>query len=66
MDEPSITTFEESAEEALVYSWRVEQLARLGLSNVIANAVATLVDWHDVARLVERGCSPELALEIVR
>jgi hypothetical protein len=66
VDEPSITTFEESAEEALVYSWRVEQLARLGLSNVIASAVATLVDWHDVARLVEHGCSPELALEIVR
>ena len=66
MDEPSITIFEESAEEALVYSWRVEQLAGLGLSNVIASAVATLVDWHDVARLVEHGCSPELALEIVR
>jgi hypothetical protein len=66
VDEPSITRFEESAEEALVYSWRVEQLAKLGLSNVIASAVATLVDWHEVARLVEHGCSPELALEIVR
>ena len=66
MDEPSIMRSEESAEEALVYSWRVEQLARLGLSNVIASAVATLVDWHEVARLVEHGCSPELALEIVR
>jgi len=33
---------------------------------VIASAVASVVDWHEIARLVERGCSPELALEIVR
>jgi hypothetical protein len=25
-----------------------------------------LVDWHEVARLVEKGCPPELALEIAR
>jgi hypothetical protein len=24
------------------------------------------IDWHEIAGLVERGCSPELALEIVR
>jgi hypothetical protein len=52
------------SEESRVYAWRVEQLARLGLSNVIADAAATLVDWHDVAHLVEKGCAPELALEI--
>jgi hypothetical protein len=57
---------EESPEDVLVYAWRVEQLARLGLSSIIASAVASLVDWHDVARLVQHGCSPELALEIVR
>jgi hypothetical protein len=33
---------------------------------VIASAVATFIDWHEIAGLVERGCSPELALEIVR
>jgi len=27
---------------------------------------ADLVDWHALAELVERGCSPGLALEIVR
>jgi hypothetical protein len=55
-----------TVEDVIVYAWRVEQLARLGLSELIAGAVATLVDWHDVARLVGQGCSPELALEIVR
>ena len=57
---------EESEEEALVYAWRVEQLSGLGLSQMIASAVASFVDWHEIASLVERGCSPELALEIVR
>ena len=54
------------SEETRIYAWRVEQLAKLGLSTVIADAVANLVDWHEVARLVQRGCPPELALEIAR
>jgi hypothetical protein len=66
MDESTDTLTEATPEEERVYAWRVEQLANLGLSNYIARAVATFVDWHDVARLVQRGCSPELALEIVR
>lgn len=57
---------EESEEDARVYAWRVEQLSGLGFSDVIASAVASFVDWHEIAGLVERGCSPELALEIVR
>ena len=57
---------DESEEDARVYAWRVEQLLGLGLSSVIAMAVARCVDWHEIARLVDRGCSPELALEIVR
>jgi D-mannonate dehydratase len=66
MDEEFDIEAEAADEEVLVYEWRVEQLARLGISTLIANAVATFIDWHDVARLVQRGCSPELALEIVR
>lgn len=54
------------SEEIRVYAWRVEQLAKLGLSTMIADAVASFVDWHEVARLVEKGCPPELALEIAR
>ena len=57
---------EESDEDGRVYEWRVEQLSGLGLSHVVASAVASFVDWHEIARLVERGCSPELALDIVR
>jgi hypothetical protein len=57
---------EQESEEVRIHQWRVEQLARLGLSTVIAHAVATFVDWHDVARLVERGCPLDLALEIAR
>jgi len=57
---------EESEEDARVYAWRVEKLSGLGLSQVVASAVASFVDWHEIAGLVERGCPPELALEIVR
>jgi hypothetical protein len=57
---------EGSDEDGRVYAWRVEQLSGLGLSHMIASAVASFVDWHEIASLVERGCSPELALEIVR
>jgi hypothetical protein len=55
-----------SDEEAAVNEWRAERLVQLGISAIVAQAVAGFVDWHDLARLVDRGCSPELALEIVR
>ena len=57
---------ERSDEELLIHTWRVEQLERLGLPRVLAEAFAELVDWHEIAELVIRGCKPELALEIVR
>ena len=58
---------EESEGDVLVVrAWRAEQLRRLGLSRIVAEACADLVDWHALAELVERGCSPELALQIVR
>jgi hypothetical protein len=56
----------EDDEEALIHEWRAEQLTKLGVSTIVAQAVASFVDWHELARLIERGCSPELALEIVR
>jgi hypothetical protein len=58
--------FEDTNEEAKVQFWRVEQLRKLGLSSWIARDVAGLVDWHEIAALVARGCPAELALEIVR
>jgi hypothetical protein len=56
----------EVSEDQLLRNWRTEQLLRLGLPRVLAEAFAERVDWHAVAALVERGCTPELALEIVR
>jgi hypothetical protein len=58
---------EHASDEGLaVQAWHSEQLRRLGLSRILAETFAGLVDWHEVAALVARGCSPELALEIAR
>lgn len=48
-----------------VHAWRVSQLTRLGLAWPAAEAVADQVDWHDVAKLVQRGCPAALAVTIV-
>ena len=66
--ETALTT---SAHEAIdhldpVHEWRAWQLAQLGISWSLAQAVADHVDWHEVARLVKRGCPPRLALDIIR
>lgn len=53
-------------EDLRVHAWRVEQLRGLGLPTRLAERFAAVVDWHDVAALVGRGCPAELALEIVR
>ena len=51
-------------EAADVRAWRVNRLARLGLSRPEAEAVADRVDWHEVARLVQLGCPSSLAVAI--
>jgi hypothetical protein len=66
MEEPIGMEIEKESEEVRVHAWRAEQLRKLGLSTIIADAVADLVDWHEVAPLVEKGCPPALALEIAR
>ena len=48
----------------LVHTWRVSQLTRLGVPGTLAEIYADRVDWHQVARLVRRGCPPGLALRI--
>jgi hypothetical protein len=52
--------------DRLLHEWRKEQLQRLGVTRQAARVFAGLVDWHDIARLVDRGCPPWLAIEIVR
>jgi hypothetical protein len=63
---PELVVDSRTEEELLVQAWRAEQLRRLGVPRALADGFADLVDWHELAALVERGCPPELALEIVR
>ena len=51
-------------EELLVHNWRVDRLTRLGVPGSLAEVYADRLDWHQVARLVQRGCPPRLALRI--
>lgn len=52
-------------EGGTVHDWRVSQLIHLGLAWPVAEAVADTVDWHDVAKLVKRGCPAALAVAII-
>ena len=54
-----------SDDDTLVHDWRAAQLTRLGLPGPLAEIWADRVDWHQVARLVERGCPARLALRIL-
>jgi hypothetical protein len=51
---------------APVHKWRAAQLKLLGIPEPLAEVYADRLDWHQVARLVRRGCPPRLALRIVR
>ena len=53
-------------DDLVVHNWRVSQLARLGIPVPLAEIYADRIDWHQVARLVQRGCPARLALRIVR
>jgi hypothetical protein len=51
--------------EPSVHRWRVFQLRRLGISATFAETYAGRIDWHQIAKLVQSGCPPQLALRIV-
>jgi hypothetical protein len=64
--EPLATGYTASGhDEMLVHDWRVSQLTRLGIPGPLAEIYADRIDWHQVARLVQRGCPARLALRIV-
>jgi hypothetical protein len=64
--EAAITSHQTACrDELLVHNWRVERLTGLGIPGTLAEAFADHLDWHQVARLVQRGCPPGLALRIV-
>jgi len=45
-------------EKRLVHDWRVSQLTRLGIPRSLAEVYADRIDWHQIARLVQRGWPP--------
>jgi predicted component of type VI protein secretion system len=51
--------------EPRVHEWRASQLRRLGIPALLAEVYADQLDWHQIARLVRRGCPPLLAVRIV-
>lgn len=53
-------------EEHDLVGWRTRQFERLGVAYPAALELALLgVDWHRFKELVESGCPPELAAQIL-
>ena len=63
----AVTASHETSDQSAadVHGWRVSQMARLGLAWPVAEAVADRVDWHEIAKLVQRGCPAALAVTIL-
>ena len=57
----------ETTETERIQSWRAEELERAGYEPRAASRIAARqdVDLHTATELLERGCSPELALKIL-
>jgi hypothetical protein len=61
-----MTTPAADEEELLVHTWRVARLTQLSILRAVAEVEADRLDWHQVARLVQHGYPPRLALCIAR
>ena len=57
----------EDTEQRRIELWRTEELERAGYSRRAAGRLASRhdVDLHRAVDLLERGCSPELAVKIL-
>ena len=55
------------SEQELVERWRAEELERAGFGPADAAAIAARmdVDLHRAVELIQNGCSPELAKQIL-
>jgi hypothetical protein len=42
--------------ELPVHTWRVAQLTRLGIPRLLTEIHSDYLDWHQIARLAQRGC----------
>jgi hypothetical protein len=63
----STTDVRERSELEQVEHWRAAELERAGYPHEAAGRIAARhdVDLHRAVQLLERGCSPELALKIL-
>ncbi len=54
-------------EQELVERWRAQELERAGFPEDVANELAMRsdVDLHGAIDLIRRGCTPELAAQIL-
>jgi hypothetical protein len=64
--EEAVPHVELGRESDAVHAWRVRRLISLGVAGAAAEAAADRVDWHEVAKLVKRGCPAPLALAILQ
>ena len=69
--EPEMTTAETQGiltEQEIVERWRAQELERAGYSEDDAAELAMRVDvdLHQAIALIENGCPPELAADILR
>lgn len=57
----------EDPEQRRIEDWRTEELERAGYSRRAAGRLASRhdVDLHRAIDLLQRGCSPELAMKIL-
>ena len=59
-------TYELASEKAKVESWRLHVLMEAGYPLVLAERIAgSNVDLHRAVELLDQGCSPETAAEIL-
>jgi hypothetical protein len=65
---PTTETDTRQTEQELVESWRAAELERAGYSPEAAAELAARndVDLHLAVEILTKGCSPELALSILR
>jgi len=68
IDMPTTETDTRQSEQELVESWRAAELERAGYSPEAAAELAARndVDLHLAVEMLSKGCSPELALNILR
>jgi len=65
---PTADTTLQVTEQEIVERWRAQELERAGFPEDMANELAMRadIDLHAAINLIRRGCTPELAAQILR